>query len=72
MKKLLAKAIDPAKLQAALECAVRAADGFLIFNQRDRCYQLLFDRRQSPESDPLMEAKQGGCCGTPGPLQDAP
>jgi hypothetical protein len=50
--------IDANKLDAARAIAFREHDGFLLFDNRSREFQLLMDRRQSFEPDPLLEAKQ--------------
>lgn len=67
MIRLLATSICPKKLQAARECAIREAHGFLMFDARSRCYQLLLGRARMPVGDELEEErrrlKAGGCCG---------
>jgi hypothetical protein len=67
--RLLVSTIDPKKLEAARAIATKEADGFLLFQNHSREYQLLFARHPMPEVDGVEEErrrlKAGGCCGSP-------
>jgi hypothetical protein len=69
MIRLLVSTIDPKKLEAARAIATKEADGFLLFQNHSREYQLLFARHQMPEVDGIegerRRLKAGGCCGKP-------
>jgi hypothetical protein len=63
MIRLLVSAIPPEKLEAAREIARREHDGFLLFDNRSREFQLLFARVRTPVGDPADEP----CCDPPAP-----